>query len=153
MWNATLDEAQEGIKTAERNISDLRHADDSTRLAESKGETKEPLDKGERGEWKRLKLNIQKLSIIASDPITSLQIDRGKNGKWPTLFSWTPKSLRTVTAAMKLKDACSLEENSWHLDSILKKQIHHFADKGPYSQNYGFPRSYVGMWELDHKEG
>ena len=62
-------------------------------------------------------------------------------------LSWAPKSLQTVTAAMKLKDACSLEEK------YIKKQRHYFANKGPYSQNYGFSSSHVWMWESDHKEG
>ena len=71
--------------------------------------------------------------------------------QWQTLCSWAPKSLRVVTAAMKLKDTCSLEEKSWQTQHI-KKQRHHFADKGPSSQSYGFSRSHVPMWELDHKE-
>ena len=59
-----------------------------------------------------------------------------------------------MTAAMKLKHACSLEEKLWqNLDSILKKQRYHFADKGPSSQSYGFSDSHVQMWDLDHKEG
>ena len=69
------------------------------------------------------------------------------------LFSWTPKSLWTVTAAMKLKDACSLQGKLWQTDTILKSRDIHFADKGLYSQSYGFPSSHVQMWELDRKEG
>ena len=57
-----------------------------------------------------LKLNFQKTKIMASGPITSWQIDGGKNGSWTILFSWAPKSLHMVTEAMKLKDSCSLEE-------------------------------------------
>ena len=69
--------------------------------------TKEALDEGERGEWKTdLKFNIQKTKIMPFGPITSWQID-GK--QWQTLFFWTPKSLQMVTAALKLKDTCSLE--------------------------------------------
>ena len=60
-----------------------------------------------------LKLNIQNTEIMASGPITSWQIDGEKNGNSQTLFSWAPKSLQMVTAAMKLKDACSLEEKLW----------------------------------------
>ena len=78
----------------------------------------------------------------------------GKQWKqWETLFSWALKSLWTVTTAMKLKDACFLEENfMMNLDSI-KKQRHHFADKGLSSQSYDFSSSSVVMWELAHKEG
>ena len=78
----------------------------------------------------------------------------GNNGSSDRLFSCAPKSLWMMTAAMKLKDACSLEEKLWqNLDSILKKQRYHFVDKGPPSQSYGFSDSHVWMWELDHKEG
>ena len=78
----------------------------------------------------------------------------GKQWKqWQTLFSWAPKSLWTVTAAMKLKDTCSLEEIYDQPIQHIKKQQHHFANKGSYSQSYGFSRSHVRMCELDHKEG
>ena len=73
----------------------------------------------------------------------------GKKWKqWQTLFSWASKSLKMVTAAIKLKDTCSLEES---LDSILKSR-HYFANKGLSSQSYGFSHSHVWMWELDYKE-
>ena len=72
--------------------------------------------------------------------------------QWQILFSGAPKSLQTVTAAKKLKDACSLEEKYDKPRQHIKKQSHHFADKGPYSQRYGFSSSHVWMWELDHKE-
>ena len=76
----------------------------------------------------------------------------GKQWKqWQTLSFWAPKSLQIVTAAMKLKDACSLEEKLW-LRQQIKKQKHYFADKGPSSQSYGFSSSHVWMWELDYKE-
>ena len=76
--------------------------------------------------------------------------------KWKqrqTFFSLTLKSLQMVTAAMKLKDACSLEENLWQPRQCIAKQRHHFANKGLYSQSYGFSNSHVCMWVLDHKEG
>ena len=77
-----------------------------------------------------------------------------KNWKlWQTLFSWAPKSFQMVTAVMKLKDACSLGKNYDKSKQCIKKQRHHFADKGPYSQSDGFSSSHVQMWELDHKEG
>ena len=75
MRNAGLDEAQAGIKMARRNISNLRYADDTSLMAESKKITKEPLDESERGEKVGLNLNIQKTKIMASSPITSWQID------------------------------------------------------------------------------
>ena len=105
MRNSGLDEAQAGLKTARRNINNLRYADDTTLMAESEEELKSLLMKvKEEMEKVGLKLNIQKTKIMASDPITSWQID-GK--QWKTLFFWAPKSLQMVTAAMKLKDAYS----------------------------------------------
>ena len=75
---------------------------------------------------------------------------RGNSGNWQTLFWRAPKSLQMVIAAMKLKQACSLEEKLWQ---YIKKQRHHFANKSPYRQSYGFSSSHVWLWELDHKEG
>ena len=110
MRNTGLEKAQAGIKIAGRNINNLRYADDTTLTAESEQELKSLLMKvKEESEKVGLKLNIQKAKIMASGPITSWQID----GKWwkqyQTLFFWAPKSLQMVTAAMKLKDAYSLE--------------------------------------------
>ena len=111
MRNAGLDEAQAGIKVAGRNINDLRDADDTTLMAESKQELKSLVMKvKEESEKVGLKLNIQKTKIIASSPITSWQINEEKNGHSDRLFFWAPKSLQMVTADMKLKDSCSLEE-------------------------------------------
>ena len=77
----------------------------------------------------------------------------GKQGKqWQTLFSWAPKSLQMVTAAMKLKDSCYLEEKLWKPRQHIKKQRPYFANKGPSSQGYGFSSSHVWMWELNYKE-
>ena len=73
--------------------------------------------------------------------------------QWQTLSSWAPKSLWTVTATMKLKDACSSEKSYDEPKQHIKKQRYHFEDKGLYSQSYGFSSSHVQMWELDHKEG
>ena len=145
---------QAGIKTAGRNISSLRYADDTTLMAESEEELKKSLDESERGEWKAgLKLNIKKTKTMASDPITLWKIDGRKWKQWLILFSWTPKSLWTVTAAMKLKDTCSLEGKLCKPRQHIKKQRHHFANKGPYSHSYGFSSSHVWMWGLDHIEG
>ena len=71
--------------------------------------------------------------------------------KWETLF-WAPKSLQMVTAAMKLKDACSWKKNYDQPRQHIKRQRHYFADKGPSSQSYDFSTSHVWMWELDYKE-
>ena len=111
MRNAGLEEAQAGIKIARKNISNLRYADDTTLMAESEEELKSLLMKvKEESEKVGLKLNIQKTKIMASGPITSWEID-GETVE--TLFFWAPKSLQMVTAAMKLKDAYSLEEKLW----------------------------------------
>ena len=72
--------------------------------------------------------------------------------QWDTLFSWAPKSLQIMTAAMKLKDACSLKKSYDQPRQHIKNQRHHFANKGPYGQSYCFSSSHVWMWELDHKE-
>ena len=101
--------SQSGIKIDRRNINNLRYADDTTLIAESEEELKNLLMKvKEESEKAALKLNIQKTKIMASGPITSWQID-GKTMKIVTLFFWAPKSLQILTAAVKLKDACSLE--------------------------------------------
>ena len=114
MWNAGLDEALAGIKTAWRNINNLRYADDTTLTADSKEELKSLLMKvKEESEKVGLKLNIQKTKITASDPITSWQIDGETMKQWETILGRGSKSLQMVTVAMKLKDACSLEEKLW----------------------------------------
>ena len=110
MQNARLDEAQAGIKIARRNINNLRYAADTTIMAESEEELKSLLMKQE-SEKAGLKLNIEKNKIMASSPITSWEIE------WKTVetvtdfyFLGLQKSLWTMTVAVKLKDACSLEE-------------------------------------------
>ena len=108
MRNAGLEEAQAGIKIAGRNINNLRYADDTTLMAESEEELKSLLMKAkEESEKVGLKLNTQKMNIMASGPITSWQVD------WETvadcIFLGAPKSLQMVLVAMKLKDAYSLE--------------------------------------------
>ena len=114
MWNAGLDETQIGIKIAGNNINNLRYADDTTIMAESREELKEPHDEvKEESEKAGSKLNIQKRKIMASGPITSWQIDGETMETVTGLFSWAPKSLQMVTAAMKLKDAYSLEGKLW----------------------------------------
>ena len=111
MRNAELEEAQAWIKIAGRNINNLRYADDTTLMAESEEELRSLLMKvKEESEKVGLKLNIQKTKIMASGPITSWEID----GETVSAFIfWAPKSLQMVIAAVKLKDAYSLEEKLW----------------------------------------
>ena len=111
MRNAGLEETQAGIKIVRRNINNLRYADDTTLMAESEEELKSILNKvKEQSEKIGLKLNIQKTKITASGPITSWEIDGIMVETVRNLISGAPKSLQMVTAAMKLKDAYSLEE-------------------------------------------
>ena len=110
MRNAGLEDAQAGIKIAGRNINNLRYADDTTLKAESKEELKSLLMKvKEESEKVGLKLNIQKTKIMASGPFTSWEIDREIVETVSDFILRAPKSLQIVTAAMKLKDAYSLE--------------------------------------------
>ena len=114
MWNTRLDEPQSIVKIAERSINNLSYADDTTLMAESEEKLKSLLMRvKEESEKAGLKLNIQETKIMASHPIISWQIDGKAMKQWQTLFSWAPKSLQMVTATMKLKDACSLEEKLW----------------------------------------
>ena len=121
MRNAGLEEAQAEIKIAGRNTNNLRYAGDTTLMAESEEALKSLLmtvkeESGKVG----LKLNIQKTKIMASGPITSWEVD-GETAA--DLIFWAPKSLQTVIAAMKLKDAYSLEGKlTTNLDSILKSR-------------------------------
>ena len=112
MRNAGLEEAQAGIKIAGRNLNNLRYADDTTLMAESEEELKSLLMKGKvEREKVGLKLNIQKMKIMASGPVTSWEIDGETVSDF--IFFWAPKSPQMVTAAMKLKDTYSLEEKLW----------------------------------------
>ena len=111
MRNAGLEESQAGIKIAERNINNLRYADDTTLMAESEEVLKSFLMKvKEESGNVGLKLNSQKTKIMASSLITSWQADGETMETMIDLFSWAPKSLQMVIVAMKLKDAYSLEE-------------------------------------------
>ena len=113
MRNAGLNEAQVGIKIARRNINNLRYADDTTLMAESKEELKSLLMKVKEESEKVGKLNIQKTKIMASGPITSWQIDGETMETMRDFILGAPKSLQMVIATMKLKDAYSLEEKLW----------------------------------------
>ena len=147
MRNAGLEEAQAGIKIAGRNINNLRYPDDTTLMAESKEELKSLLMKGkEESEKVSLKLNIQKMKIMASSPITSWQID-GETMKTVTDYILLGSK---ITAG----DECSHEIKRCLLlgkkvidqpRQHIKKQRHYFADKSPSSQSYGFSSSHIWM--------
>ena len=114
MRNAGLEEAQAGIKIAGRNINNLRYADDTTLMAESEEELKGLLMKVKEESGKvGLKLNIQKTKIMAFGPINSWEIDGETVSTVSDYLGGAPKSLQMVTAAMKLKDAYSLEGKLW----------------------------------------
>ena len=106
MRNAGLEEAQAGIKTSGRNTYNLRYEDDTTLMAESEEELKSLLMKVKE---KSEKVGLKLTKIMASGPITSWEIDGEQWKQCQTLFFWAPKSPQMVTAAMKLKDAYSLE--------------------------------------------
>ena len=153
MRNARLDEAQAGIKIAGRNINNLRYADDTTLMAESKEELKSLLMKvKEESEKAGLKLNIQKTKIMASGPITSWQID-GETMETVTDFIFGGSKITADgDCSHEIKRRLLLGRKViTNLDNILK-QRRYFANKGLYSQSYGFSSSHVWMWELDHKE-
>ena len=106
-----------------------------------------------KGEWKSwLKTQHSKNSYHGLSSHHFMAINGKQWKQWQILFSWAPKSLQTVTAVMKLKVTCSLEEKLDKPRQHIKKQRHYFANKGPSSQSYGFSRSHVWMWELDYKE-
>ena len=147
MRNAGLDESQGRIKISERNINNLRYADDTTLMAESEEELRSLLMKEkEESEKVGLKLNIQQMKIMASSPIISCQIDG--------------KAMETVTdfilgGSKIIADGDCCHETKRRLllgrkvvtnqDTIIKKQRHYFANKGPFSQSYGFSYSHVCM--------
>ena len=134
-------------ENAGSNINNLRYSDDTTLMAESKElELKSLLMKvKEESEKAGLKLSIQKNNIMASGLITS-GIQIGEQCKQrQTLFSWTPKSLWMVAAAMKLKTLASWKKNYDKPRQSIKKKSHHSASKSAYSQSYGFPSSHVDM--------
>ena len=146
MQNVGLHEAQAGIKFTRRNINNLRYADDSTLMAESEEELKSLLMKVKEERGKAgLKLSIQKTKIITSSPTTSWQIDGETMETVTNCIFLAPKSLQMVTAALKLKDACSLEEKQWKPRLHIQKQRHYFADEGPHGQSCGFFSSLAWM--------
>ena len=135
-----------------RNVNNLRYADNTTLMAESEEELESLLKISEEADKAGLKLNIHKMKIMASSPTTSWK-QMGKQWKqWQTLLSWGPKSLQMVTAAIKLKDTCSLKKSYDQPRQHIKKQRHYFANKSLSSQSYGFSSSHVRVVMWDHKE-
>ena len=121
------------IKIAGRNVNNLRYADDTTLMAESKEELKSRLMRvREESEKAGLKLNIQKTKIMASGPITSWEIDGETVETVSDFIFWAPKSLQMVTVAMKFRCLLLGRKAMTNLDSIIKKQRHHTVNKGPY---------------------
>ena len=143
MRNAGLDEAQAGIKIAGRNINNLRYSDDTTLMAENE-ELKSLLMKEKESEKVGLKLKIQKTKIMASNPITSWQID-GETVETVTDFILGGfKITANGDCSHEIKRRLLLGRKVMtNLDSILKKQRHYFANKDPSSQSYDFPSSHV----------
>ena len=144
MRNAGLEETQAGIKISERNINNLRYADDTTLMAESKEELKSLLMK-ENSEKVGLKLNIQNTKIMASGPITSWQID-GETVETVTDFLGGLKITADGDCSHETERCLLLGiKGMTNLDSIFKKQRHYFANKGLSSQGCCFPSGHVWM--------
>ena len=152
MRNGRLDEAQAGIKIARRNINNLRYADDTTLLAESKEELKSLLKVKEETEKTGLK-QPSKNYDMASSPITSWQM-AGKTVEIMIAFIFLDlKITADGDCSHKTKRFLLLGRKAVKSRQCIKKQRHYFANKGPSSQSYGFSSSHVWVWELDHKEG
>ena len=153
MRNAGLEEAQAGIKTAGRNLNNLRYADDTTLMAESEEELKSLLMKvKEESEKVGLKLNIQKTKVMAPGPITSWEVDGETVEAVSDFIFGGSKITADGDCSHEIKRRLLLGRKViTNLDNILK-QRRYFANKGLYSQSYGFSSSHVWMWELDHKE-
>ena len=152
MWNVRQDEAQAGIKTARRNINNLRYADDTTLMVESKEELKSLLMKvKEESEKAGLKLNIQKTKIMVSGSITSCQIDGETMETVKDFIFLGSKTTSDGDCSHAIKRHLLIGRKAMtNLDSILKSRD--FANKGTSSQSYGFWSSHVWMWEFDYKE-
>ena len=146
MRNASLDEAQAGIKIAGRNINNLRYADDTTLMAESKKELKSLLMKVKKENEKAgLKLNIQKTKIIVSGPITSWQIDGETVETVADFIFLDSKITADGDCSHEIKGCLLLGRKTDKPRQHSKKQRHCFANKGLSSQSYGFSSSHVWM--------
>ena len=144
MRNAGLEEAQAGIKIARRNISNLRYADDTTLMAESEEQLKSLLvNVKEESEKAVLKLNIQKIKIMASGPITSWQIDGETMETVTDFILGGSKITADDDCTHEIKRHLLLGRKAMTNLESIEKQRHYFADKGSFSQGYGFSSSYV----------
>ena len=151
-WNAWLDESQAGIKTAGRNINNLRYADDTTLMAEIEEELKSLLMiVKEESEKVGLKLNIQKTKIMASGPITSRQIDEETVETVADFIFLGSQITADGDCSHEIKTLTPWKESYDPPRQHIEKQKHYFVNKGPYSQGYGFSSGHVWMWELDCK--
>ena len=145
MRNAGLEETQAGIKIAERNINNLRYADDTTLMAESEEELKSLLKKvKEESEKVGLKLNIHKMKVIAFGPITSWEIDGETAETVSDFIFWSCKITADGDCSHEIKRRLLLGRKVMTNLDIFKSR-HYFANKGPSSQGYGFPRGHVWM--------
>ena len=146
MQNARLDEAKTGIKIARRNINNLRYADETTLMAESEEELKSLLMKvKEESEKVGLKLNIQKMKIMVSGPITSWQID-GETMETMRDFIFLGSKITADGDCNHEIETLAPWKKSYDQPRLhIKKQRHYFANKGPSSQSYGFFSSHVWM--------
>ena len=145
MRNAGLDEAQGGIKTARRNISNLRYADDTILMAENEVLNSLLMKVKEESEKVGLKLNIQKTKVMASGPITSWQID-GKTMETVTGFIFLGSKITADgNCTHEIKTLAPWKKSYGQPRQHIKKQRHYSADKGPSSQSYGFSSSHVWM--------
>ena len=146
MRNAGLDEAQAGFKIAGRNINNLRHADDTTLMAESEKELKSLLMKvKEESEKVGLKLNIQKMKIMASGPVTSWQIDGETVETAADIIFGGSKITVDGDCSHEIKTLAPWKKSYDQPRQHIKKQRHYFANKGLSSQSYGFSSRCVWM--------
>ena len=154
MWNARLEESQVGIKIARRNIDNLRYADTKILMAGSEEELKNLLLMvKEESEKVGLKLNMIKIKIMASGAVTSWQIE-GETVETVTDFIFLGSKITADNdCSHEIKRHLLLGRKAMKPRQHIKKHRHYFANKGPYSQHYGFSSSRVWMWELEHKEG
>ena len=148
MQNARLDEAQAGIKIAGRHINNLRYADDTTLMTESKEELKSLLMKVKvESEKVGLKINIQKTRIMASGLITSWQIDGETVETVSDFIFGGSKITADDDCSHEIKTLAPWKKSYDQPRQHIKKQRHYFANKGPSNQSYGFSSSHVWMWE------
>ena len=146
MRNTGLEEAQAGIKIVGRNINNLRYADDTTLMAESKEELKSLLMKvKEESEKFGLKLNIQKMKIMASGPITSWEIDGETVETVSDFIFWGSKITANGDCSHEIKMLTSWKGHYYQPRQHIKKQRHYFTNKGPSRQSYDFSSSHIWM--------